>query len=71
MPDGCRSDGLRWRAEFLHPTFTEDVARQVEQAVLNRFAKNQLANNGEIIAGVDPVMVQSAIAMVLRDLLSA
>lgn len=60
--------GLRWRAEFQQPTSSEDVAREVEQAVLSRFAKHQLASNGEILGGVDPVMVQSAIAMVMRDL---
>ena len=60
--------GLRWRAEFQQPTSSEDVAREVEQAVLSRFAKYQLASNGEILSGVDPVRVQSAIAMVMRDL---
>lgn len=63
--------GLRWRAEFQQPTSSEDVAREVEQAVLSRFAKYQLASNGEMLGGVDPVMVQSAIAMVMRDLSNA
>lgn len=63
--------GLRWRAEFQQPTSSEDVAREVEQAVLSRFAKHQLASNGEILGGVDPVVVQSAIAMVMRDLSNA
>lgn len=62
--------GLRWLAEFQQPTSSEDVAREVEQAVLKRFAKHQLASNGEILAGVDPIMVQSAVAMVMRDLSS-
>ena len=70
-PMASEVTGLRWRAEFQQPTSSEDVAREVEQAVLNRFAKHKLASNGEILAGVDPVMVQSAIAMVMRDLSSA
>jgi len=60
--------GLRWRAEFKQPTSNEDAARAIEQAVLNRFAKKRLASNGEILASVDPVAVQSAIATAMRDL---
>lgn len=71
VPMAFEVTGLRWRAEFQQPTSSEDVAREVEQAVLSRFAKNQLASNGEILGGVDPVMVQSAIAMIMRDLSSA
>jgi hypothetical protein len=59
--------GLRWRAEFQQPTSREDVAREVEQAVLSRSAKHKLAGNGEILGGIDPVMVQSMIALVMRD----
>lgn len=43
--------GLQWRAEFQQPTSSEDVAREVEQAVLGRFAKHKLASNGEILGG--------------------
>ena len=48
--------GLFWKAEFNQPTSSEDAARAVEQAVLIRYGKNRLASNGEILAGVDPVI---------------
>jgi hypothetical protein len=59
--------GLQWRAEFKQPISSEDAARDVEQAVLARYAKNRLASNGEILAGVDPAIVQAAIATVMRE----
>lgn len=59
--------GLRWKGEFKQPTSSEDSARAVEQAVLARYAKNRLVSNGEILAGVDPILVQSAIASVMRE----
>jgi hypothetical protein len=62
--------GLSWKAEFSQPTSSEDAAREVEQFVLSRYAKQKLASNGEILAGVDPMMVQAAIATAMRDLSS-
>ena len=59
--------GLHWKAEFRQPTSSEDAAREVEQIVLTRYAKHKLASNGEILGGVDPVMVQAAIATAMRD----
>lgn len=69
-PMATEVTGLQWKVEFQQPTSNEDIAREVEQAVLNRFVRNQIASNGEILANVDPVLVQSAIAMVMRDLKS-
>lgn len=63
--------GLRCRVESQQPRFSEDEAREVEQAVLNRFSKNKLASNAEILGGVDPVLVLSAIELVIRDLSNA
>ncbi len=66
-PMASEVTGLRWNAEFRQPTSSEDAAREVEQIVLARYATHKLASNGEILAGVDPLMVQAAIATVMRD----
>lgn len=66
-PMASEVTGLQWRAEFQQPTSSEEVAREVEQMVLGRYAQHKLASNGEILAGVDPIMVQSAIATVMRN----
>lgn len=59
--------GLRWEIDLKHPTSSEDAAREVEQAILNRFSKNRLASNGEILERVDPTSVAVAIATEMRS----
>ena len=59
--------GLRWKAEFMQPTSSEDGARVVEQAVLSRYSKHRLATNGEILADIDPILAQATIATLLRE----
>ena len=66
-PMASEVTGLHWRAEFKQPTVSEDAAREVEQIVLARYKNHKLASNGEILAGVDPIMVQAAIANAMRD----
>lgn len=60
--------GLRWRVDAKQPTASEDAAREIEQAVLAKYEKNKLASNGEILSGVDPLMVAASIANVMRDM---
>lgn len=60
--------GLYWKAEFKQPTSSEDAAREVEQAVLARYKTHRLASNGEIIVGVDPMLVAATTAIVMREL---
>lgn len=59
--------GLRWQVDLKQPTSSEDVAREVEQAVLHKFSQHRLGSNGEILQGVDPISVGSAIALQLRS----
>jgi hypothetical protein len=58
--------GLRWEVDLRQPTSTEDVARDVEQAVLKRFFSHRLASNGEILKGIDPMSVAVAVGTELR-----
>ena len=58
--------GLRWAVDMKQPTPSEDIARDVEQAVLNHFDQKRLPSNGEILGGVDHLSVGSAIAIELR-----
>jgi hypothetical protein len=58
--------GLSWKAEYTQPTGSEDAARAIEQQVLGYYSKHKLGSNGEILAGVDPVLVFSKIASVMR-----
>ncbi len=67
-PIATEVTGLYWRVEFQQPTSSEEVAREIEQAVLNRFKKSQLASNGEILGGVDPINIQLAIANIMKDM---
>jgi T5orf172 domain len=60
--------GLYWKLEFKQPTSSEDAARDIEQAVLGHFKKHQLASNGEIISGVDPMLVAAKIGTVMREM---
>ncbi|WP_368184629.1 hypothetical protein [Aestuariibius sp. HNIBRBA575] len=66
-PMATEVTGLQWKAEFKQPTASEDAAREVEQIVLGRYANHKLESNGEILAEVDPMMVQAAIATARRD----
>ncbi|NVK45931.1 MAG: hypothetical protein HWE33_06470 [Rhodobacteraceae bacterium] len=59
--------GLRWRLDAKQPTASEDTAREIEQAVLAKYEKNMLASNGEILSGVDPLMVAAEIGMLMRS----
>ncbi len=54
--------GLHWKVDAKQPTASEDVAREIEQAILNQFAMYKLASNGEILSGVDPTAVAAEIA---------
>lgn len=65
-PMAPEATGLRWRLDFQQPTATEDAARGVEQAVLQQFARHKLSSNGEILTGVEPIMIAAAIATTLR-----
>ncbi|MBP1885710.1 hypothetical protein [Sinorhizobium mexicanum] len=66
-PMASEVTGLRWQVFLKQATSSEDAARQIEQAVLARYAKHRLASNGEIIVGVDPLMVASTIADIMRS----
>ena len=59
--------GLRWHLYATQPTETEDKARDVEQPVLSRYARNKLASNGELLSAVDPLLVAGEIAMQMRS----
>lgn len=59
--------GLRWQVDVKQPTSSEDLARDVEQAVLDKFSQHRLSSNGEILRGVDPLSVGSSIALELRS----
>ncbi|VXC65253.1 GIY-YIG nuclease family protein [Sphingomonas sp. 8AM] len=67
-PMAYEATGLRWHIDLQQPTTSEDVARNVEQAVLTRYAGHRLASNGEILRGVDPASVATAVAIVMRSL---
>lgn len=59
--------GLRWRVDAKQPTASEDTARELEQAVLAKYDKHKLASNGEILSGVDPLMVAAEIGTLMRS----
>lgn len=59
--------GLSWKLGSTQPTVSEDVAREIEQATLSRYASHKLASNGEILSGVDPLSVAAEISMQLRN----
>lgn len=58
--------GLRWEVDLRQPTANEDVAREIEQAVLKRFFSHRLGSNGEILEGIDPMSVAVAVGTELR-----
>jgi len=58
--------GFRWVPDLVQPTSSEEAARQIEQAILDRFAKHRLDSNGEILAITDPTLVATAIAEEMR-----
>ncbi|MFU1476992.1 hypothetical protein ACM25N_04525 [Roseovarius sp. C7] len=62
--------GLRWRVEAKQPTASEDTAREIEQAVLAKYEEHKLASNGEILSGVDPLMVAADIGTLMRSRLT-
>ena len=59
--------GLIWAIDSQQPTSSEDAAREVEQAILHQYARHRLASNGEILTGVDPLLVAGAIATHMRS----
>lgn len=59
--------GLRWHVDAKQPTASEDTAREVEQAVLAKFDERKLASNGEMLSGVDPLMVAAEIGTLMRS----
>lgn len=59
--------GLRWCVDAKQPTASEDTAREIEQAVLAKYEKHKLASNGEIVSGVDPLMVAAEIGTLMRS----
>lgn len=67
FPLATEVTGLRWGTYFKQPTSSEDIAREVEQAVLGRFSKHRLPSNGEILRDVDPISVGSSIGLELRS----
>ncbi|QBF30798.1 hypothetical protein [Thalassococcus sp. S3] len=58
--------GLSWNVDFAQPTANEDTARDIEQAMLTKYAEHKLDSNGEILAKVDPMLVAADIANLLR-----
>lgn len=59
--------GLRWHVDAKQPTASENVAREIEQAVLAKYAKHKLGSNGEILSGVDPLLVAAEIGTLMRS----
>lgn len=59
--------GLIWCIGSKQPTSSEDAAREVEQAVLARYASHKLASNGEILSGADPLIVAATVATLMRS----
>lgn len=62
--------GLRWHVDAKQPTASEDTAREIEQAVLAKYDKHKLVSNGEILSGVDPLMVAAEIGTLMRSRLA-
>lgn len=60
--------GLSWCVVGQQPTATEDTARAVEQALLNKHRQKCLQSNGEVLAGVDPSILIAEAGTILRDL---
>lgn len=59
--------GLRWGVDLRQPTSSEEGARMVEQAVLQKYHAQRLASNGEILKSVDPAAVAASIAVEMRN----
>jgi hypothetical protein len=66
-PMASEVTGLIWVVDSQQPTSSEDAAREVEQAILQQYARHRLASNGEILTGVDPLLVAGAIATHMRS----
>lgn len=62
--------GLHWHVDAKQPTASEDVARDIEQAVLAKYAKHKLGSNGEILSGVDPLLIAAEIGTLMRSRMS-
>lgn len=62
--------GLRWDVDANQLVSSEDVAREVEQRILQKFSLNKLSSNGEILVGVHPTSVLAEIAQELKRMAS-
>lgn len=67
-PMAVEVTGLSWRLLGQQPTDTEDAARTVEQALLKKYRQKCLGSNGEVLAGVDPLLLIAEAGNILRDL---
>lgn len=67
MPMASEVTDLTWELAQKQPTSSEDEARRVEQALLQKFSKNRLASNGEIITGTSFANLASALVDILRE----
>lgn len=63
--------GLFWTVYLKQPTHSEDAARQIEQALLERHATKRLGSNGEIISGVNGNSIAAAIAEIMRKAIAS
>lgn len=59
--------GLSWKLYFTHRIRDAETAKEVEQAVLRRFAEHQLQSNWEILQNVKAETVQLAIISASRS----
>jgi hypothetical protein len=60
--------GLKWHLNSSQPTASEDVARAVEQALLQKFHTRKLPSNGEIIRAGLPDEITVAVATLMREM---
>ncbi|NKX63733.1 GIY-YIG nuclease family protein [Labrenzia sp. 5N] len=59
--------GLEWHVALKQETSSEDDARTVEQALLNKYRERCLRSNGEIVSGVTVTDISLSLASVLRE----
>ena len=59
---------LYWKLDFVHKVDNADIAREVEQRVLQNYSVNQLPSNGEILRDVDVSEARLAIINAAQSL---
>lgn len=59
---------LYWKLDFVHKVGNADIAREVEQRVLQNYSVNQLPSNGEILRDVDVSEARLAIINAAQSL---